>query len=87
MRVTLDPPVRAGSVAVAAIARTHVFRYRAGCLASKEPVAFLVRLGDDVMAFDIGGAPLPDDRLEAMCPGARAGFLSMTGGEPDEAAT
>jgi len=75
----LEGPRTVGSLRVGAIAETCIRPLRvAGTVAVagwKRPLAVLFASGGEVTAFDLHGAPLDPEAVEALCPGACAAML------------
>ena len=81
MTMRLDPVVRAGGLRCAALCRVEVSRHgwRRGAVfaARKEPVAILFAGSGGVRAISVDGAPLTGEEIDALCPGAMAGFAAL----------
>jgi hypothetical protein len=77
MSVALDPVLRVGGVAVAALVECSVNCGRAPAIwffGTKSPVAILVRRDGATSAFETDGTGIAPDDLERRFPGQRAAF-------------
>jgi hypothetical protein len=74
MTLALDPPILRGGMAIAAVARRHVWHLAAGGALSaagwKDPVAVLLHDGRTLRAIDMAGRTLTDEAARALLPGA-----------------
>lgn len=77
----LDPVVHAGGLRCAALCRVQVsrrgWRHGAAFFVRKEPLAILVAGSGGVRAISLDGTPLTGEEVEALCPGAMAGFAVL----------
>lgn len=80
MTLSLDQILQIGPFKVAALSRTKVTPHHSNSAATifghKTPVAVLVRHGDNVQAFKTDGAPMLQEDIEILCPGAWQDMLN-----------
>lgn len=82
MTARLDPPVRVGPHAVAAIVDQSVGRIGpagGAIIGSKRPLAILLRSGGRTRAFAPDGAPIALADLDRLYPGLRTRFEAEAG--------
>ena len=80
MKVVLETQLVLGKTLVAALVRNvvheHHSAYHVAVVGDRRPIALVIKVGDQIDAFDLHGEPLAISQLKALYPDAIATLMS-----------